>query len=924
MKGKFVVIDLETTGTSPQKGEKIIQFAAVVIEGGKITDQYSTFVNPNMEIPFFIEELTGISDKDVIRAPVFQEIAPKVAEMLEGAYFVAHNAFFDLAFLQEELFLAGFPRFYGPVLDTVEMARVVYPKADSYKLSELALYLNLEHLRPHRADWDAFVTAQIFLKIVSRLKTLPLETLGQLLKLSRSLKTDFSFFLDHLLEEMKIGSQSPNQWEIIRGLAIKKVSENREEKNASLPFYAESEEEKTRLFQQAFSDYEKRDGQFQMMDAVFQSFSEKEHALIEAGTGIGKSLAYLYPAAVFAKMYKEKVVISTYTVYLQEQLLFKDMPILQKMLPFSVKAALLKGRNHYISLAKFEQALKETDDDNDTAITKMQILVWLTETESGDRNELNLSSAGMMFWDKIKSDELSYLENKAWLPYDFYLRARKNAKDAHIIITNHSLLAADIASKQPLLPEYRYCVVDEGHNFEKAVREHSGHSLSNLKMRRIIKQFGIFEQKQYFRQLLQKEGYEKIPKTLKANNLVLDLSFEIEQFFNIVSIAARKKAIKSPASKNRLVSRIKTDEKLKEWEAAKRSGERISFLLRDINQFIQQYFVETEKRGSELTDKERKILEELHSYCSDLADLRESIKKIFFSPEDGFITWIEMNGKSTAVYSQPVSIGEKLSQAFFKKKNSVVITSATLTAKNSFDFIRREIGLVDSCRTEIIPSPYRYGEEVQLFIAKDLPEINEVSVDDYAAAIGEHIISIAEVMDGRMLILFTSYEMLQKTYFLLKESPFLEDFHLIGQGVNSGSPMRLVRKFQRHKKSVLLGTSSFWEGIDIPGEDLSCLVIVRLPFSPPNEPYVEGKCEEIKKKGENPFYRFSLPEAIIKFKQGVGRLIRSKNDRGFIIIFDKRIATTTYGEAFFRSIPAMSVKQADIGEIVKTINESEI
>jgi ATP-dependent DNA helicase DinG len=218
-----------------------------------------------------------------------------------------------------------------------------------------------------------------------------------------------------------------------------------------------------------------------------------------------------------------------------------------------------------------------------------------------------------------------------------------------------------------------------------------------------------------------------------------------------------------------------------------------------------------------------------------------------------------------------------------------------------------------------IPSPFQYENQVQLLIPEDLPEVNSVSLDEYVVAITEHIITIAEATKGRMLILFTANDMLRKTYDLIKESGFLTDFVMIAQGITSGSRSRLTRNFKAFDKAILFGTSSFWEGVDIPGEDLSCLVVVRLPFSPPAEPLTEAKCQFIKNHGGNAFYDYSLPEAILRFKQGFGRLIRTNSDRGIMVVFDKRIVTTKYGGAFLKSIPSVPVKRGNINELIEFI-----
>lgn len=238
---------------------------------------------------------------------------------------------------------------------------------------------------------------------------------------------------------------------------------------------------------------------------------------------------------------------------------------------------------------------------------------------------------------------------------------------------------------------------------------------------------------------------------------------------------------------------------------------------------------------------------------------------------------------------------------------------------NSFEYYVKVLGLGKNQLEVQIDSPFDYNQQVQLLIPTDVPEINSVSLNEYVSTIGEQIIKIAQVTKGRMLILFTANDMLKKTYDYMKESGCLEEYAILAQGITNGSRMRLTRNFQRYDKAILLGTNSFWEGIDIPGEDLTCLVIVRLPFSSPEDPLTEAKNEEIKNNGGNPFLENSLPEAVLRFKQGFGRLIRSEEDKGFIIVFDRRIVTTSYGETFLQSIPAVPIKQQNSEQMVKFI-----
>lgn len=926
------MVDLETTGNSPKRGDKIIQIAAVVIEDGKITEQFSSLINPQQNIPTFIEELTGLTDSMVVDAPLFSEIAEKVMDILEDGYFVAHNVLFDLSFLQDELIEAGYKGFYGPVLDTVELSRIIYPTADSYKLNDLAHQEGLQHDRPHQADSDAYVTAELFLNILARIEELPLVTLTQLSKLSGGLKSDIHMLLeDIMIEKQRTIEYISPELDIIRGLAIKRSSQTSQtviQDQANDFAYPFSDKTKEELLRNAFPAYERRIGQFTMMDTVFEALTNEKHALIEAGTGVGKSLAYLIPAALFSKQTSNQIIISTLSTQLQHQLMTKDIPLLNKLFPAAIKSCVLKGRSHYLSLAKFEQSLRDDEDNYDTLLTKMQLLIWLTETETGDVDELNLSSGGHIFWNKIKNVHGVLLNAKPWQQYDFYQKAKQKALNSNLIITNHALLLADLVAENPVLPTYAYAIIDEGHHFEKTAGKHFGLTIDYLSCRLLIGQIGTIEQKQLFYrfdQLIQTVGLPlQTLHTFEVNQLIGEVGYVMDEFFKIIAIFASSKQRQKQSSLNRISLRIKAEENGKEWNALITEAERFSFVLKDVIEYFSGAIEQFQAGAVGLTVEQKGILEETSNILLQLKSLRTAIREAFLIPTQSNVCWIELDFRSvqnsTTIYTYPVNVGEYLQQYFFDKKKSIILTSATLTVKNRFDYIIRELGLrKETCLNHLIPSPFNYKEQIQLIIPEDLPEINSVSQQDYVIAITEHIISIAEATKGRMLILFTSHDMLKRTYDLLRESGFLNEFAIMAQGITSGSRTRLTRNFQRFEKAILLGTSSFWEGIDIPGKDLSCLIIVRLPFSPPDEPITEAKSDIIKLQGGNPFSDYSLPEAIIRFKQGFGRLIRTSSDKGVIIVFDRRIVTTRYGRAFLQSIPDVTIKKYSLEEMVQAI-----
>lgn len=929
MSQKFVVIDLETTGNSPKKGDRIIQFGAVIIEDGEIAGRFSSLVNPLQKIPAFIEELTGISDSMVEEAPLFEEIAPQVSDLLEDAYFVAHNVLFDLSFLQEELVNAGLEGFYGPVIDTVEMARILYPTADSYKLTDLAAREDLHHDRPHQADSDAQVTAELLLIMLEAIEALPLDTVKELAKLAEGLKSDLHLIFDDVssVKESRL-EKLPDHIEVYRGIALKKRAEIREIDQDAIA-YPESVEEKKSLLQKAFSGYELRNGQFEMMDCVREAFSKNGHALIEAGTGVGKTLGYLIPAAIFSLENNIPVVVSTYTTQLQEQLLLNDVPKLAQVLGISINASLIKGRNNYISMARFELSLREVEENYDTALTKMQILVWLTQTETGDFDELNLSSGGMLFWGKVKNERALFLKTKHWEDHDFYQRAIEKAHNADILITNHSMLLADLVSEKGPLPNYDYAVLDEGHQFEKAAGKYFGKSLDYLAVRLVLNQLGLYDQNQLFyklEKLLNNNSSDLVSSrlhTFEINQLISNLVYEAEDLFKIAGTYARK-TMKNKTYGSKIHASMVPDRDNRIWSALKTTAERFYFHLKDLITALEQRLDDAGKTHHHFTGGQQSILEEVVQVKEDLERICNTTRTLFMD-EGSYVKWIEADMRalqnSTTIFSRPVYVSDYLTEQFFAKKRSVVVTSATLSVNHSFTFIKKELGLRNTLIEKQIPSPFSYESQIKLIVPDDLPDIKSVSDDDYVAAITEHIISIAEATKGRMLILFTSHEMLKKAYELIKESGLLEEYILIAQGITAGSRTRLTRNFKRFDKAILFGTSSFWEGVDIPGEDLSCLIIVRLPFTPPDEPITAAKCSLIKENGGSPFSELSLPEAVLRFKQGFGRLIRTSNDRGLIFIFDRRLVTTSYGSAFLHSVPDVPVEKGSITEIVDMIHD---
>lgn len=931
MSQKYVVVDLETTGNMWGKGDRIIQLSAVVIRHSQIIDQYTTFINPGISIPPFIAELTGIEDEMVEDAPHFFEIAGKIQTLLRDAIFVAHNVLFDLGFLRKEMEEAGYFNVFSNAIDTVELTKILLPESPSYKLSDLSDVLGFDHDRPHQADSDALVTAELLLMLIDRAKQLPIVTLEKLTELAFYLKSDIGPLFQELLHEQETKIENlAEELEVHRGIALKKKSKpihNQEQDDYPYPLL---EEEKIRLLSPHINGFQAREMQFDMMDTIYEAFMNQQHMVVEAGTGTGKSLAYLLPALYLAVEKQQPVVISTYTTQMQEQILNNEISRLAEAVPFPIQACIVKGRNHYIHLLKFEQTLREKEKHSDIVLTKMQILVWLTRTETGDLDELNFTSGGHLFRYRIQHDGwFTDKEKDAWLSRDFYLFAHEKARQSNIIITNHSMLLLD--TEKEILPNYQYVIIDEAHHLESTARKSFGEKLEYNSMKYWIGRLGTLEKDFFFKTLESLIKNKKLTPTILSMELeqaILQMDEELDILYVqlgklLADSKQRNKAVQTRKDFFRITNEMKEK---RIWQSIVMCAERVYDQHRLIQKGLEERLVLIKDHKEKLTIAEQAFIEEMNSFIQEWTARGGRIKDIFISPAEEDILWLQGDIKalptSITIRNEPTEIGPILRKQLFQQKKSIILTSATLSIQGSFHYFLYELGLKkDELIQKIYPSPFKFEKMAKLLIPTDLPEIRGQAMDQDIEMIASHLLAIAEVTNGRMLILFTSYDMLKKTYYLVKDAGCLEDYAILAQGISAGSRSRLIKNFQQFQKAILFGTSSFWEGVDIPGKDLSCLVIVRLPFAPPDEPVTEAKYERIKEKGLNPFTTYALPQAVLRFKQGFGRLIRGEEDRGVVVVFDKRLDTTSYGKVFLQSIPLIPIERGSLPVILNEIQQ---
>ncbi|MBB6452233.1 ATP-dependent DNA helicase DinG [Salirhabdus euzebyi] len=908
---RFAVVDLETTGHTPTKGDKIIEVGIVIVEDGAIIDQYASYVNPNQEIPPFISNLTGITDEEVKDAPSFHEIASVIREKCDNAYFVAHHVQFDLGFLNEAFLQEGLAPLKGKVIDTVELARIFAPRAFGYKLSQLAEYFSITHKHPHRALSDAYVTAELLIKLFEKASQLPFETLEHLMILESKMHSDLYPLLSDWMQEKRYDMEENESIEVYRGIALRKLLEEPQHEHkikGSFGEFLDTTFGKNGALQTVMQNFEPRESQQEMSESIYAVFHEKKHALIEAETGTGKTLAYLLPSIYYALQEDERVLISTYTTQLQAQLLEKEIPLLKRLFPDMFEAVMIKGKSHYLSLKRFEQEIMKSpaQDNYDVILTKALLLVWLTETATGDVDELQLPSSGQFFWRKINAEAEGIPDpHSPWFHRTFFQKVKRKAQKSNLIITNHALLCADIMNDYQLLPTYKFAIIDEAHHLDKTASKHFGMQVDYVSV-----QFMLNDLSDLKINFVTKFEEDLLTKAKECTD---------ELFRYLYQIVAHQKNSEKTFNDIGRIQYVFESEQLDDRtkELIKDLASRLIFVLKDLLVLLDKR-VETEEDDGKKEDLIRKI--------NQIEKVIQQINIFLINKDTNLVKWIEIEGQGAKnavyLYCEPMEIGPLLHENFYARKKSVVLTSATLTMKGSFQYLLDRNGLDEKeVETKIIESPFSYKDQVQLLVPSDLPNIKYDTEEDYIANISYAIYELAKITSGRMLVLFTSYQMLKKTYEMLRDFTDQDDFIIIAQGVSSGSRTRLKKNFQSFDQAILLGTSSFWEGVDIPGEDLSAVVIVRLPFEPPNHPVFSTRANALKDQGRNPFMDLALPNAVIRFKQGFGRLIRSSKDRGIVLVCDGRLMKSKYGKYFTDSIPKVPIVYDEIHKLLDHANE---
>lgn len=629
-----------------------------------------------------------------------------------------------------------------------------------------------------------------------------------------------------------------------------------------------------------WTDFESRPEQLEMARGVQKAMRNGSHLVVEAGTGIGKSFAYLAGAIDQALRKGGKVVISTYTINLQEQLIQKDIPFLGDILGEPFTARLAKGRNHYLCKRRLEYAIKrQMNLFEDEGTMLMRIAEWARHTADGSLSDLPFVPS-IHVWQAVQSEHGNCRGRKC--PYFskcFYGHTRRQLETADIIVANHALLFSDLVLKQSgagILPEYKCVILDEAHNIEHVAEDHFGIRISQSSIAYLLDR--LFEPKK-------RKGILAFMKNAdEARSLVKTCRQAMQVFF------AQVQGWFAHAG----------DAQCGRCEA--------EFVDDNLSTAVKRLRLCLTKLAKHTHDQDEQF--EILRYADQLAALESDVKDFLFQRKEGCVYWVEAERKRhqrLILRCAPLDIGPYLKNHLFEVCRSVILTSATLScgpeAENGFSFFSSRVGLEKFTALQL-GSPFDYQRQVKLYIETDLPEPNDATFADAAAeAIKKYLLK----SEGRAFVLFTSYSLLKETARRLEGWLAEQRMELFVQGGNLDR-VRMLESFKRDTRSVLFGTDSFWQGVDVPGESLSNVIIVRLPFAVPTHPLVQGRIELLRQRGENPFFSYQLPTAIIKFKQGFGRLVRSKNDTGMVVVLDSRIVRKRYGRQFIKAIPPCRVE----------------
>jgi len=906
--------------------DDVIEVGAVKFEEGEITGEYEQYVFTEKTIPHRVKQLTGITENDLVGSPTISDVLKELEGFVGDLPAVAHHAPFDFGFLKAK----GYePR--GPVYDTLALARVVLPRAKDHRLTTLLAGFGIDAGVSHRACADAVGVARLLLALSNEMVVLgprTMKAINSFLSGCRWKEKDLFRSAEKLAVRLAMVSKesrfSEDYINLYRNIFGEGKTRPRETKTLL------DKEEIARMFTEksalanSLGSYETRPEQLSMAETCARAYNEDGFLVVEAGTGTGKSMAYLLPSVLWSLANGERVLVSTNTKNLQEQLFYKDIPALSASVNSSFRATLLKGRGNYVCLAKWQGLISDPSSNLSCQerIAALPLMVWLEQTQTGEfaectgfrnREYPGVYNAICCEWNYCLADKCPFRSRC------FLSRVRKAATDSHLVVVNHALLLSDLVAKSRAVGDYRRLVIDEAHNLEDAATEHMGRKVDLARIIGILD--AVSPERGYGGGLLGKIE-RRLSKTNQAlsksvvglRNAAQDARKLAGNFFDDL---LRMVKIEGDWGKRRYTE---GDDRI---GAVVPDGMELAARLSQLKDGLVglSAWITSSADVQEWSD----VLESVSARSIDILEASTDLKFLMRGDDRAHCYWTEIESRNERVKvelrSAPIDVGQTLSDLLYDKLDSCIFTSAALTVATSFDFFQSRVGLdrfcQDRARTVFLGSPFDFCEQALVLLARYLPPPQSAGFTRSVARLLERV--ILGTRKGT-LVLLTSYSMLNDLVSRLSKKLEEEGITVLVQG-ESGSRTRILEEFRADKSSVVFGTDSFWEGVDVPGEPLETLVIGKLPFPVPNEPIIQARTEILERQSLDAFSSYMLPRAVIRFRQGFGRLIRKRTDRGVVIIMDPRTGGASYGEIFLSSVPADVLFCSTEQEVIEKIEE---
>ena len=917
---RFIAFDFETTGLQVET-DRAIEVAAIMFKDGKPAEKFVTLINPQIPISDLIADITGITNEMVAEAPLEKEIIDDLFEFLGDYPIVAHNTPFDLSFLRAMAERHNKDFIERKCYDTLTLSRAFLFFQPTHNLSAVSEYFNLSSEGAHRAEKDTENCGEVFIELVHEVASYNLDLISNII----TFLNPFEVHNKDLF--INIGNLLTKKGNLKTAIVS---SELAKPQNKNIFFHDAKTNINTTnsvdvfgengLLNQTFDSYELRSNQINFSEYVDNILSGQGGiGVIEAGTGLGKSMAYLYPAIKYShdNSNENPIILSCYTKHLQDQLFNNDLPTLTKAIDTSIKAVLLKGRNNYLCKTRLRWLINSSDKmlSGEEAMNLLPVLVWLEHTSTGDLDECPGFSNGFTYrlMGLIQSEQ-GFCTSSICAKHDgcFFGPLRKVAYQSNLIVVNHALLISDAQSKSKIddsmgfLPENNAVIIDEAHNLPKAAYHQLTLSFDHRSLNYVLDRID-----------------PKHNHSVRWNNKLRTIA-AIHSKFEI-SRSTLSGLVEEGRDLIKIFFDKMTSNAYHHFDPNSKYSTKI--IIDDLN----EHFTPLEKELNELKSALHSLRNHIRKLREDLLDIDETREDFIelhqlFDRSEGSLTdililtesitsnqnkeyvyWYEGNFRTISGATQliltvnmaPIQPGIELANSIFKSIDFCILTSATLRTKLSFDYFLNRVGLdsveFDDVSSTVYESPFSYNDQVTYFQYAG----NDSQRPDIIA---KTILHCHRKFNKRMMVLFTSRAQLDNTSQLLRQLSHKADLPIFAQKRQT-SRMGLIRGMKQVKNGILLGTNAFWEGVDLPGDLLEVLMIIKMPFDVPTEPTVKAYGKMIEERGGNSFMDYALPESVIRFRQGFGRLIRTTYDEGIFIVMDDRIINKRYGISFSESIP---------------------